>query len=260
MFGSNLRRAIALVGAIGICAVAAVAGTAEAGTTDLHARVGTTSTFGPSEHVAARANGSCPAGTVKISRLAISGQRGNECVYLVGSNQYYGVNNDLGAIATEVIRFFADKAGVRVNNTSARVICWSPQEADALARGALGWVYMPKSVINLHGGVCDILYDIYYEGLLTIDYQWAEAVDTLAHEAMHVAGVENEALAECFAMQLTQFTAEQLGRTGEEGFALGSEMWGGYVQYGQSNPEYFTADCYDGGPLDLYPEDVNIWP
>jgi hypothetical protein len=48
----------------------------------------------------------------------------------------------------------------------------------------------------------------------------ALAVDVLAHESFHLAGVIDEAATECHAVQTLAWTAEQLGATAEQGAAL----------------------------------------
>ena len=48
----------------------------------------------------------------------------------------------------------------------------------------------------------------------------ALAVDVLAHESWHLAGVMDEALTECHAVETLAWTAERLGATPEESRAL----------------------------------------
>ena len=85
----------------------------------------------------------------------------------------------------------------------------------------------------------------------------ALAVDVLAHESWHLAGVIDEAITECRAVQSLAWTARRLGATPEQGHALAlAHMATGY----QRLPErYRTADCADGSKLDLRPDDP-VWP
>jgi hypothetical protein len=48
----------------------------------------------------------------------------------------------------------------------------------------------------------------------------AWAVDTLAHESFHLAGISAEAVTECHAMARLAWTARQLGATGEQAAEL----------------------------------------
>jgi hypothetical protein len=87
------------------------------------------------------------------------------------------------------------------------------------------------------------------------DLAWA--VKLLAHESMHVRGVENEATAECYGMQAIPRTASLLGLGGDEGRRLADFYWSGW--YPRMDPEYRSEECRDGGELDLRPES-GIWP
>ena len=84
------------------------------------------------------------------------------------------------------------------------------------------------------------------------------AVGTLAHETVHVAGIPDEGIADCYAMQLTAVTALGLGAErdyADELQALNFE----FIEERHSGTEYDSPDCYDGGPLDLAPENPR-WP
>jgi hypothetical protein len=85
----------------------------------------------------------------------------------------------------------------------------------------------------------------------------ALAVDVLAHEAWHLAGVIDEAVTECRAVQTMAWTAQRLGATEEQGRALALiHLDTGY----QRLPDrYRSGACVDGGDLDLRPED-STWP
>ena len=79
----------------------------------------------------------------------------------------------------------------------------------------------------------------------------ALAVEALAHEAYHLAGVEDEAATQCYALQAMRFVAARLGASP----ALGHE----YVRIAAARypslPEQYRSDqCREGGTLDLRPE------
>lgn len=79
----------------------------------------------------------------------------------------------------------------------------------------------------------------------------ANAVETLTHETMHALGVENEAKAECFGMQLSLVVAIRLGipRTYAESLARLSLQ-----NYGSHPPRYRDPGrCRENGEWDLFP-------
>jgi hypothetical protein len=79
----------------------------------------------------------------------------------------------------------------------------------------------------------------------------AEAVNTLAHESMHLRGFTNEAQAQCYAIQLDAWTVVRLGGTAAEGADVASLVLAlqPYVP-----DEYRSSDCRSGGSLDLWPK------
>jgi hypothetical protein len=78
------------------------------------------------------------------------------------------------------------------------------------------------------------------------------AAHTLAHEAFHLRGFQDEGVTECYALQNTAFVAERLGVPTEQAQKLQSWL---YARGYPNEPEdYRSAKCYDGGPLDLRPQ------
>ncbi len=78
------------------------------------------------------------------------------------------------------------------------------------------------------------------------------AAHTLAHEAFHLRGFEDEGITECYALQNTAFVAEQLGVSTPE--ARNLQAWLFVKGYPNEPEEYHSPQCYDGGPLDLRPQ------
>ena len=74
------------------------------------------------------------------------------------------------------------------------------------------------------------------------------AVHALTHEAMHLAGHLDEAVAECAAVQRDARTATLLGATDAQGSALAGTYW--RQVYGRLPDAYRTTDCAPGGRLD----------
>jgi hypothetical protein len=83
------------------------------------------------------------------------------------------------------------------------------------------------------------------------------AVHVLAHESVHLAGVVDEATADCLAMQLDAFVAVRLGASNAFAQALAREYWLYY--YSSQELRYRSPSCRDGRALDLFP-DLAGWP
>lgn len=81
----------------------------------------------------------------------------------------------------------------------------------------------------------------------------AFAVTALAHETMHVAWVDDEAEAQCYAAQLADETAVRLGLRRDEAAALARVGW--KVIYPRLPREYRSPECRNGGAFDLRPGD-----
>lgn len=85
----------------------------------------------------------------------------------------------------------------------------------------------------------------------------AIAVNVLSHEAWHLAGVRDEAVTQCYALQTNAETAVRLGAGRKDAQAIASYI----VREVQPvlPADYRSSDCYDGGPLDLHPQRPS-WP
>jgi hypothetical protein len=83
------------------------------------------------------------------------------------------------------------------------------------------------------------------------------AVHTLTHEAWHLAGEQTEAVAECYALQTTAWTAARFGATPVQGQHIARYLIAHI--YPQMPAAYRSPDCRDGGALDLRPESA-LWP
>jgi hypothetical protein len=90
---------------------------------------------------------------------------------------------------------------------------------------------------------------------------YAQAIETLAHESMHLSGVFSESVAQCSGMQWIQSTAVQLGDTPDDGEAIAKFVWDYiYPEMKTSAPAYWSADCRPGGPLDIRTGGKTDWP
>jgi hypothetical protein len=88
----------------------------------------------------------------------------------------------------------------------------------------------------------------------------AEAIQTLAHESIHLKGDAVEAEAECYGMQAVASVAQQLGDAADDGRAI-AQYYATllYPQRQTQSPAYWSAECSPGGALDLTPDD-GVWP
>ncbi len=83
------------------------------------------------------------------------------------------------------------------------------------------------------------------------------AVHVLAHESEHLAGVFNEAVAECNSVQTTERAALLLGATPAQARSL-AVVYDTEV-YPRMPDGYLSPDCRPGGSLDRHPDDP-AWP
>jgi hypothetical protein len=85
----------------------------------------------------------------------------------------------------------------------------------------------------------------------------AWSVQTLAHEAWHLAGELDEARTQCFGLQTTAHVAVRLGADPAQAQALAAYVYARL--YPRMPAEYQSGQCHDGGALDLRPETA-VWP
>lgn len=98
------------------------------------------------------------------------------------------------------------------------------------------------------------------DACLNTDMFAALALATVSHESYHVLGYRNEARVECYGMQSIWFVATSLGATVVEGQRIAAFYWQKiYAEREQSTPSYWSAQCRDGGSLDLRPAS-HAWP
>ena len=82
-------------------------------------------------------------------------------------------------------------------------------------------------------------------------FELVQAVHTLAHEAVHLAGVRDEAEAECYGLQTVDLVAVRLGADLPTARALADYA---FARLYPALPSHYRTDaCHDGGSLDLVP-------
>ena len=114
---------------------------------------------------------------------------------------------------------------------------------------------------NLSPAICRTLGRWAYERQWPDDrwevFDFAWSVKVLAHEAQHLRGIDNEAKADCYGLQHMTVVGRGLG-LGEEAARSVTEYAWLYI-YPRARGEYWSAECRDGGELDLH-RDSSIWP
>ena len=215
----------------------------------------------------------CPSGHLRVAAEQIGTEPPRSCLlvkegpFKASRAETSRVDSLLSRVATDVIA----EAGRHADGLALRdaiVICWSIDDWKRLAtqfkqRGnhsvgiARGFVRMPSNVINLSVQVCPRLSRVPYEDHRLGTGITATAISTLAHEAVHVAGIADEAVAECYALQLTEHVARQLG--GDRAYASRmSELRANIHQEHWQGTDYDHPECRNNGRLDLGIDDA-VW-
>ncbi len=89
------------------------------------------------------------------------------------------------------------------------------------------------------------------------DVRVARAMHVLAHESSHLAGIRDEAEADCYGLQRTAFVAESLGADSARAERLARIA---LAERAVTAPtDYRSSECHDGGALDLDPAS-SVWP
>jgi hypothetical protein len=198
-------------------------------------------------------------GWVKLALVAVF--VGGPGWWLAQRHDRVGNESRLSAIATTIA---GRDVRVRCPGVVGRVLSWDTVEGsvrfDATGR--------PADEARLRAFTCAEL-DALAEGrrasaLTCADAPCAHAaadvalaVDVLAHESWHLAGVIDEAQTECRAVQTLAATAQRLGTTPEQGRALAQRYLA--TGYPRLPERYRSGACVDGGALDLRPDDP-VWP
>ncbi|MGI9557138.1 MAG: hypothetical protein ACR2N5_04265 [Solirubrobacterales bacterium] len=202
----------------------------------------------------------CSAGELFVDPADTGVEMMPNCLPVSGPDRETHVEERYGAIATDLL----ERLGQLKNEIDVReavVVCWSLADwkailADFQAReftldsSLLGWVSRPERVINLSFHTCQRLDAITYDGRLPEEAKTAAVVSTLAHEAMHLGGIRDEGIADCYALQATVSVASDLGVDAAAARAI-AELSAEYAHDQRHGTEYDHDDCFAGGALDL---------
>src|SRR5262249_22249964 len=97
--------------------------------------------------------------------------------------------------------------------TMVNVACWDEEDWSSFSDHDTAGFWEPAMPhwLHLSPSICHSMETLLRHRPAYPNVVTANAVETLAHELMHATGIENEAKAECFGMQLTGELAERLG-------------------------------------------------
>jgi hypothetical protein len=154
------------------------------------------------------------------------------------------VESRLAAVASEI----AGRA-VEVHCPGAieRLVDISPN-AGSVHFGADG---QPGNSMELNTQTCMALEDLSGD-----EAKVSKALHVLMHESWHLAGIQDEAKADCYAFQRVEFAALQLGAEPLRAEALAHRA---YVDRQETAPaDYRSYECRNNGALDLSPSPD--WP
>jgi hypothetical protein len=106
-------------------------------------------------------------------------------------------------------RFTAE--ATRIAGRPVRVVCDEAYAFTGVGSDAAGVAFIPRALAYLEPSVCRSLYRIAIERKLGSRDDAAFAITVLAHEAVHLRGVRNEAETECQALLVGVGLGERLG-------------------------------------------------
>ena len=100
---------------------------------------------------------------------------------------------------------------------------------------------------------------------------YAQAIETLAHEAVHTAQAQKgkvrprgdlvEQQAECWGMQWLPWVATQFGDAGDDAQTVATYYWlFDYPAKRTAYPAYWSTTCVPGGSLDIRAGRAGAWP
>jgi hypothetical protein len=148
-------------------------------------------------------------------------------------------------------RFSAEAS--RIAEKPVRIRCDESGEYVGAVQHSDGVAQVGGDLAYLTPERCLDLYRLAFEGDVTSS-QTARGIAVLAHEAWHLRGERNEGITECYALQSGVELGRQLGLDEGRARQLMRQQLTENVLHATGSPEYLvTADCRDGGALDLNP-------
>jgi hypothetical protein len=152
------------------------------------------------------------------------------------------------------------RAASKVAERHIDVYCWYEEREwnSVFGRNLQGFYSQRFNRIDLAPRVCFHIGQALYAGWRPGNYagrsRLANALLTVAHEAEHAYGIRNEKKAECYGMQHMEWAANNLPLGWRLGRSLAKFYWNNIYP----TTRYWSPNCHDGGPWDIYEE--SIWP
>lgn len=115
----------------------------------------------------------------------------------------------------------------------------------------------PTGTGRLERDACNDLRDYVHGDQSNPSLAQIVAVQVLTHESYHLSGIRSEAETECTALQRLDEVAQWLGASAEQARSVGNRYFADI--YPRMPSAYQSADCVDGGALDVAPDDPT-WP
>jgi hypothetical protein len=151
---------------------------------------------------------------------------------------------------TEAQDRFSDEASLIVGK-DVRIRCDESGEYVGAVQHADGVATVGGELAYLTPERCHDLYRLAFEGEVTSS-QTARALAVLAHEAWHLRGIRDEAVAECYALQSGVGLGERLGLSEDAARRLMRQQLAENSLRSVATAEYrVPADCRNGTRLDL---------
>jgi hypothetical protein len=184
-----------------------------------------------------------------------AGRDFTDAPYLHGSNRFVGESIQETRLSDAVYKLTEWIRRPRM----VAVACWSDKDWNAFNGGGSDKVYSTVAFwspdlphwVQLSPQTCRAMETLLHHRPAYPNAITADAVVTLTHETMHAIGIEKEAEAECFGMQLTTFMAIELGVPAHYAQRLGQLS---LQDYWSRPPDYIdTSRCREDGAWDLFP-------
>ena len=115
----------------------------------------------------------------------------------------------------------------------------------------------PTDTGRLERDACRDLRKYFHDDKTSPTLQHVIAVQVLAHESYHLAGIRDESKTECAAIQRIDEVAVQLGASPDQGRAMAERYYAEI--YPRMPTAYRNSECKERGELDASPDD-DEWP
>jgi hypothetical protein len=200
---------------------------------------------------AARPRGVWPPARRFLTGLGVIGVLVAAVWVLDSRTGWNGVDGDTRAEA--VARFSAEAS--RIAGKPVEILCDESRDYVGFVQHADGVAEVGGSRAYLTPERCLDLYRLAFEDEVTSS-RTARAIAVLAHEAWHLRGIRDEGTTECYALQSGVELGRRLGLSEGTARQMMRQQLVENALHGGASSEYLvSADCRDGGHLDLASND-----